>query len=202
MDKINLDAVNLTTPIGTAMYPRLNEPDTKFDDAGVYKVNLLLGSEEGEVLAKTLTAYRDRAVDQVQGKKKINLAILPYSEEEDEEGNDTGNFIFKFKLKAAYEDRAGKIVECRPDLFGPDLKPTEVHVGGGSRIAVAFRMYPWFVPALGLGISLRLKAVQVVEAKSMGGSAESYQFRAVADAAPLEAPSTETPASDEGSYNF
>ena len=32
--------VRLTTDIGTALWPHLNEPDTKFDKDGSYSVNL------------------------------------------------------------------------------------------------------------------------------------------------------------------
>ena len=38
----------ITTPAGVARYPHLNRPDTKFDEIGVYKVNLELTAEEAE----------------------------------------------------------------------------------------------------------------------------------------------------------
>ena len=36
------------TPIGVAMYPKLTEPDYKFNTAGVYSVKLQLTEEEAE----------------------------------------------------------------------------------------------------------------------------------------------------------
>ena len=40
----------ITTPIGTAVYPHLNEPDTKFEDDGVYTTQLRLTAEEADTI--------------------------------------------------------------------------------------------------------------------------------------------------------
>ena len=36
----------LTTPIGTAMYPKLITPDTKFNADGVYSCKLILSKDD------------------------------------------------------------------------------------------------------------------------------------------------------------
>ena len=42
------NAPQLTTPIGTAVYPKLVHPDTAFDDAGEYKCKLHVTKEDFE----------------------------------------------------------------------------------------------------------------------------------------------------------
>jgi hypothetical protein len=201
MDRIDIDAIQITTKEGVAQYPSLNAPNTRFDDDGVYKVNLILEQEDGDELSKQLTEYRDRAASQVKkGKKPLSMANLPFEPETDKDTDEpTGRWIFKFKMNATYKDKQGKIVEVRPNLFGPDLKPTKANIGGGSRLCVAAKVFPWLVPSLGLGISLRLQAVQVIEAMAYGGDASSYEFRAREVETPEEVVET---SSEGGSYDF
>ena len=45
-----------TTPKGVAYFPYISQPDTKFDEAGVYKVNLCLPKEEAEPVIKLINA--------------------------------------------------------------------------------------------------------------------------------------------------
>ena len=44
--KMSKDVNKLVTPIGTAVYPKLVEPDTAFDEAGVYTCKLHVTKEE------------------------------------------------------------------------------------------------------------------------------------------------------------
>ena len=49
----------INTPLGVAVYPRLNEPDYKFDPAGVFTVTVRVGAEEGQKLKDRLDAKLD-----------------------------------------------------------------------------------------------------------------------------------------------
>ena len=50
----------LTTPIGTAMYPKLVTPDTKFDENGVYSCKLILTKDEFETLEATINPWFEK----------------------------------------------------------------------------------------------------------------------------------------------
>lgn len=169
----------VTTPAGTAQYPRLNSPDTRFDEDGVYKVNLLLEGDEGKELLEKLTAFRKEAVQRLHtGKTKPRLAMEPWEEEVDEDtGEATGRIIFKCKQKAVYKDASGQTAERKVQLIGADAQPTDEQVGGGSIIKCALMVTAWNVPALGIGVSLKLRAVQVLKANSYSGDASSFGFR-------------------------
>ena len=65
----------------------------------------------------------------------------------------------------------------RTDAKGKPLTG-ETKVGGGSVIKVSYEVVPYYTAIAGAGVSLRLKAVQIIELKaySGGGNAESYGF--------------------------
>ena len=48
---------NLTTPIGTAMYPKLVTPDTKFNADGVYSCKLIISKDDFETLEATINPW-------------------------------------------------------------------------------------------------------------------------------------------------
>ena len=67
----------------------------------------------------------------------------------------------------------------RPALFDNELKPisSDITIWGGSILRVSFQPHPWYTPALGAGVSLRLKSVQVKDLVEGGGqSAEANGF--------------------------
>ena len=77
------------TPLGIAQYPWLNNPDTQFDSAGQYKVNLRLSQEE----AKPLMDEVKKAAKAAFG-DKAKSATLPFVKDEE-----TGDVIIKTKSK-------------------------------------------------------------------------------------------------------
>ncbi len=50
----------MNTPVGVAVYPRLNEPDYKFDPAGVFSVTVRVPSKEGQELKNKLDEMLDK----------------------------------------------------------------------------------------------------------------------------------------------
>jgi len=164
----------LTTPIGTARWPRLSKPDTKFDKDGVYKVDLILSAADAEPVKKQI---QDVMKDHIEYVKRTKPALkkradLPFVEEVDDGGNETGNWVFKFKLKAIGVNGDDRW-EQRPIVMDSKKAPidtTTVEVGQGSRISVGCEIVPYVSPMVGAGISLRLKVVQVVELRESGSS--------------------------------
>ena len=94
-----MKGIKLTTPTGVAKYPWLLKPDTKFNADGEYKVTLVLDKEEAEPVIEKIESVLTEHLEELKmsGKKKVKQGPLPYSDEEDDEGNPTGNVEFKFK---------------------------------------------------------------------------------------------------------
>jgi len=172
--------VRITSPLGTAIYPRLTQPDTKFDKDGVYSVDLELdpmdkaASSFIDSLKKASDeAYRDEC--EKKGGKKLKRCDLPIKETED------GKVRIKFKLKAKAGNEE-KSWEQKPVIFDSagTAMQTPPNVGSGSRIKVAFEVVPFFTAMVGAGISLRMKAVQILELKEYtpGDNFDAYGFKA------------------------
>ena len=164
----------IVTPKATAVYPWLNTPDTKFSVDGEYKVTLKIGSEDAQPLinkiGEVIEEYRDE-----QTKKDPKIArysdMLPYDEEVDDQGNLTGNMLFKFKQKAKIHTKDGRTIDMKVALFDAQRTPTDVIVGGGSEIKVAATLWPYVLPTTkSVGVSLRPSAVQILTLVSAGGS--------------------------------
>jgi len=178
----------VTTPAGTAIWPKLNEPDRKFQPEGVYEVTLRLPEGEAEVLIeKFMEVYSEsyRTICSKEGKKALKKAALPWKQAEDwDKETETkvekpGFTDFKFKMKAKVTPRNGKSWEQRPALFDAKLNPLPVDadpIGGGSIIKVSTEVYAWYSASLGFGLTLRPKAVQVIDLKTYTADAGSHGF--------------------------
>lgn len=163
------------TPAGIAQYPYLTTPDTKFNPDGDYKVNLEIDPTEiTTFLDEQLEASIAAAKKENPG-KRIKEGDAPYSVNED-----TGKVTLRFKLKAKVHPKNGESFDQSPALFDAKGKPLgkDVKIGGGSKIKVSYEILPYYTAIAGAGISLRLKAVQVIDLVeySSGGSGESYGF--------------------------
>jgi hypothetical protein len=172
--------VRITTPIGTAIYPRLTTPDTKFDKDGVYSVDLELDTSDSEVsdflvsLKKTADEMY-KATCESKGGKKLKRADLPIKDGE----GDMVRIKFKLKAKAGNEEKSWV---QKPVLF--DAQGTAIqnapNVGSGSKVKVAFEVVPFFTAMVGAGVSLRMKAVQILDLKEYtpGDNFDAYGFKA------------------------
>jgi len=173
----------LKTPAGVAVYPHLTKPDTRFVPEGQFQVKLRIPSEEAQDLIaeldKAFAAAQEIAKEKNPG-KKIKEATKPYTIEEDDEGNETGNIVVSFKCKAQITDKQGNTRANAPKLFDSKNKefPKDEEIWGGSTLRIAFNAIPYYTAMAGAGISLRLKAVQVIELVSGagGGTGASYGF--------------------------
>ena len=165
------------SPKGIASYPYLTKPDTKFNPEGEYKVSLIVAGDDSSKIIALLTEKHKAAVAQVKKEnagKRVKEGDLPFIE------NDDGTVTFKFKLKAKVIPKKGDPFEQKPALFDAKGKPLtgEPKVGGGSTIKVSYEVVPYYTAIAGVGVSLRMKAAQIIELKeySGGGNAESYGF--------------------------
>tara|TARA_B110000503_G_C7101055_1_gene393767 strand:+ start:861 stop:1454 length:594 start_codon:yes stop_codon:yes gene_type:complete len=155
------------TPVGEAIYPHLQVPDTKFNSNGEYKVTLKVKkSDASEMLAIFKQAEEDsliKATFENKG-KKIEQAPAPYTEE--------GDFVmFKFKMTATGVNRKTKEnFTQRPAIFDAkkNIIPVSQSIWGGSEMKIAYEIIPYYMSSRGAGISVRLKQVQIVKLVDSG----------------------------------
>lgn len=174
----------LTTPAGIGQYVWVNKPDTKFDDDGVYKVSLIL---EG-VAAESLQSDIDDAVDAAWDEKTSDLTAAkikkltkayPYEDEVDDDGNETGRMVFKFKQNAVINSKKKGRIEVKVPVFDAKGKPSKAIVYSGSTLKVSFSMRSYLMESSkSVGVTMDLNAIQVLKlvSGSGGGNADSYGF--------------------------
>lgn len=172
---------SFSTPVGTARYPWLTEPDTAFGQSA-YKCMLILSPTEAQPIIQKLDEIK------TQFGAKADKAMMPF--ETDEE---TGDIIFKTKttFEPSFFDSQGN-----PVVQG-SLPP----IWGGSRLKLSGWLSPWNKNGK-MGITMQLMKVMIVEAKgaSNSGTQESG-FEAVEGGFVMEEGATfEEPSTDAPSY--
>lgn len=187
-------AEKFLTPTGIAVYPKLNAPDTKFKPLGEFNTKLKLSAEAAQPLIdkyeEVLAAYFEKEKAELMkgdGKSKAKAKALklaadkPYKPEYDEEGEETGFMVINFKMPHKIDrSKDGKPdLLLYPDIFdasSPKPLKNPPEIWGGSKLRVAGEMRP-FNTAIGVGLSLRLQAVQIIELTSKGSrDAGGYGF--------------------------
>lgn len=168
------------TPAGVAIYPWLNQPDTKFVPEGEFKVNLRLSAEEAEQLINQLGQELDNfAAEAIKKDPKVKQFSkrLPFEEEIDDNGDLTGSYIFKFKQKAKINTKSGDSFNMKVALFDAKRTPTTVNVGGGSTLKVAFTAWPYtMASSRSIGLTLRPSAVQILQLVELSGGDDANMF--------------------------
>jgi|LakMenE01Jun11ns_1017448.scaffolds.fasta_scaffold9958477_11 hypothetical protein len=164
--------VRLVSPKGVAVYPRLNTPSTKFKEEGEYSVKLSIPVEDATPFLEQIKAIaREFYKEQCALLKKEKLKVHAFPWEED------GNKVtVKFSNVAKITSKAGQVWEVKIPLLDSKGTPITDLIGGGSVLKVATEVKPWYVPALGVGVSLRLKAVQVIDLKAPSQLVSAEQF--------------------------
>ena len=112
-------------------------------------------------------------------KKKCKQADVSYKQEEDDDGNETGNTLFSFKRKAIRRDKNDNIKPVKLQLFDSVGQPVDkegLDVWGGSEIAIAFKLVPFYTAGAGAGVSHRIEAIQLIKIVSGGDSRTAADF--------------------------
>lgn len=161
--------ITLNTPLGTARYPWLTAPDTRFNEEGEYAVQLLLPEDAPEVKAlvkKLKDVYEEfRATLDDPKKAKKEPETYGFSSDLDDNGDETGYLVFKFKSKTGYTNKKGERVSLTaPALFDAKLKrlPAGTPIWGGTTMFVNFTPSAYF-QGKNCGVTLRLNACQIIE---------------------------------------
>jgi hypothetical protein len=177
--KMSNKNLTLVTPIGTAVYPKLVEPDTAFDEVGAYTCKIHVSEEEYEAFKAKVDPLATAAYDaecQRQGKPVKKAKSCPLRITED------GDYEILAKQKAKVTTRAGDVIEFSIPLFDAQVKAitTKPKIGSGSKIRMSVTFYPWYVPSQGWSYTLRLKEAQILELieYSVGNAGGSFSTEA------------------------
>ena len=170
----------ITTPKGKAVWPRIDTPDTKFDEDGVYSCKLHVSEGdfkafEAIVKPKLDAAYKEECSRQC--KDKIRMAASSPLRI-----NDEGDHEIYAKQKAKVHTKSKGTLEFTIAAVDSQGKKIDMpKIGSGSTLKMAVEVNTWFVPSQGFGYTLRLRAVQVLDLIEYGGGDSSFGFGAEAD---------------------
>jgi hypothetical protein len=182
-----------TSPKGVTKWITINTPDTKFKEEGEYRVTLLLKGKDAEKLQKqiddTVAVAIAEAKANPDNKKHLKTIKasenMPYKPDTDKEGNETGFTAFTFKAKASgVNKKTKKTWNFKPRVFdakGHPMNIEKIAVWGGSVVKVAYELSPYgitmYSPQMGVGVSLKLQGVQIIDLKTGSGKdASAFGF--------------------------
>ena len=171
------------SPIGTAKFPYLVNPDTKFDERGTYKVDLIITPKEAasikSVATKLATSFKKDDLESNPTRKKWGLH-LPLLDDTNQDGEDTGQKVARFKQAASIRTRDGRDISKSVLLFDSQgNRLTDVNPYSGTKMSVAYTMSAYANPTgKTYGVTFRLIAAQIIELVEggTGMSAESLGF--------------------------
>jgi hypothetical protein len=162
----------------TARYPRLNSTyrfdngENKsvkcdpFDDGAAYEMSFVMSDETAKELHNLcLEAYKNASALDAKRKWPEKPSMLPYKR------NDEGEVVGKCKLKGAYggdKTQPPKQVDAARNKLPDDFMLTT-----GSKCNVAVVVVPYNTGSIN-GVSLRLRAVQVLELAEVQGSDDPF----------------------------
>lgn len=169
-----------TSPKGTAVWPRIDTPDTKFDEDGVFSCKLHVSEGdfkafEAQINKQVEADYKAECAS--QGKDKLRRAAsCPLRITDD------GEYEIYAKQKAKVHTKSKGTLEFSIAAYDSQGKKIETpKIGSGSTLKMAVEVNTWFVPSQGFGYTLRLRAVQVIDLVEYGGGEGSFGFGAEED---------------------
>lgn len=176
------------SPAGTFVFPKLSEPDFKFQkEFGEYSVSLDLTGEDAESFKKIIDAAVDTEYpfECEKEDKELDRGNLPYEQATDKDKEDIpGVTRFKFKRKAGGRygkghDKAGETWSAKIRLLdAAATRVVEEPIWGGTVGRVSFVLVPWVFQD-STGVRLQLDGAQILDLITKGErSAESLGFSA------------------------
>lgn len=174
-------AKNILVLEGTALWAKVFEPDTKFNPLGEYSINLQMPIADSVAMSEQLDGivqakFKEAIKEDPRLKNTLTTQEVCQPVYDRDTGDDTGNVEFKFKLKAKVQKRDGTYYEQQPTVLDSKKVPVsgDTLIGNGSKVKVAFEPIPYVMASTKkVGVSLRLKAVQVIDLVEYGNSAAS-----------------------------
>ena len=165
---------------GKARWAKVFEADTRYVPEGEYSIQVVLPESEASEVCEQLDKMAQAKLEEVvkeNPKLKTVLSTRPcYDQDTDEAGTPTGDIIFKAKMKARIKSRDGRVYEQKPAVVDAKRTPMDgkTLIGNGSVVKLAVEPYPYMMQATKtVGVTLRLKALQVIDLVEYGNSVSS-----------------------------
>lgn len=159
-------------------YPWINKADTEYNKDGLFHVDGVgrLADQEIIDLKASLDdavdrAFADLTKDMKPGELKKWSKLYPYEMDEDDEGNETGYIVFKFKQNRTIKLKDGSTKTIKIGIRDSDDKLVSAQVFNGTIGRIMYSMRPIKVASsFKIGIRLDFAQVQIIElAQGSGG---------------------------------
>ena len=169
-----------TSPKGTAVWPRIDTPDTKFDEDGVFSCKLHVS--EGDFKAFEAQINKQVEADYKAECARQNNPKLRRASSWPIRITDDGEYEIYAKQRAKVHTKSKGTLEFSIAAYDSQGKKIETpKIGSGSTLKMAVEVNTWFVQSQGFGYTLRLRAVQVIDLVEYGGGDGSFGFGAEED---------------------
>lgn len=156
----------MITPVCEGNYIWIFKPNEKFTP--VYSVTCVVDKSDEwkklkEHIERELNVYYDSQC-KITKRKLKKCPHLPWRKDEN------GNELFVVKNNAEGTKRDGTKFTVKPIVYGPDLNVLRADqlkgdLGNGTKLRAGFTLNLWWNEAQGVGVSARLKFVQIIEPK-------------------------------------
>ena len=168
----------ITSPVGTLQYPHLispdmqeNMPENQRKDGGVYNTTIQFDTNDttqADFVAKLTKLQKDNEEKVLNATPKAKQKSLNFRDifsiVYDSNDEDTGYVECKLKLDAKVKPKNHEGWEQRPKLFDKDGNFFEGdNIGNGTKARIKLEARPYGNATIGVGVSLRLHQLQVVE---------------------------------------
>jgi hypothetical protein len=187
-------------PRAPTVFPRLNDPDTKFKPEGEFSAKTRMKPKDfpKDILTKLeamLAEFKAEKVAELKAKKEgakaktLKIAPILREETDKETGEATGYITVNAKMKhSGVAKKTGKPWKRWPNLFdakGAKIRGTDGKalkavpaIWGGTEGKVAVEAFPYYTPKDNeIGIAFKLEAFQLLKLVTGGGqSASDYGF--------------------------
>lgn len=174
----NTKGKSLVTPAGSSLWTKLDEPNYKFNPKGTYEAGIVLDPSDDAVarfiaqMEKLRDAGLAEAKENLSPAKANKIESRPvYHQEEDAEGEETGNIIIKTKAYSVdYDGNPQKVPVFSSK--GIEQENFTTLIGNGSTLKLQVWASVYHMPnGNSVGVSYKLKKVQIIELKEYSSDA-------------------------------
>jgi hypothetical protein len=145
---------------------------------GVYHTELIVDEGGHAVLVALTQPHLDAFIagDDKSAARSKWSRDLPFTEELDDSGNATGNYLWKFKQNAKVVREGKPDITFSITLLDAQTKPMNANVRGGSVAKIKFAISPYAMnTSKAYGLSLKPSVVQIIKLVE-GGSGDTQGF--------------------------
>jgi len=146
-----MSKAKFVSPKGTAEWPWLCNPDTRYDSDGVYKTNLMVSKDD----AKDIMSKAKQIFIEEFGDKSVSKAKWPFEVDEQSGG-------VRLKAKSA---KKPVLYDAKGQVIKEDL-----NIGNGSALKISGTMSTYNAGG-NTGVTMYINAVQVIDLVEFGGAA-------------------------------